>query len=98
MTPTDTLPSHDPNKNRDGSSSPDEANARHRRVASDLAFIARMAKAIRAGREKADIGVKVDRTPSTARLITPTPAGSCCGSPSALCMEGGEAEGDLAYV
>jgi hypothetical protein len=68
-----------------------EPNDRKPFIKSDNAFIARMTKAIAAGREKAEIGIKVDSSPTTARMVHAPALFSGCGSPAALCTDTGEA-------
>jgi hypothetical protein len=61
-------------------------------IAMDEAFVARMKRAIRKGRERAAFGIKIDRTPLRARVFHPAMIGSGCGSPAALCTESGDGE------
>lgn len=59
-------------------------------IAVNDAFVARMNRAIRKGREFAVFGIFVDATPpiSAIRLRGTIPM-SGCGSPAAMCAEGG---------
>lgn len=59
-------------------------------VEMDLAFIARMRRAILRGRERATFGIKIDRTPLRATAFYPQSRGSGCGSPAAQCSDTAE--------
>jgi hypothetical protein len=55
-------------------------------IAANVAFEAAMMKAIKAGRERAPIGVYIDPIPLGIRLSVPHSLFSCCGSSSAACL------------
>lgn len=63
-----------------------ETNDRKPFIKSDDAFIARMMKAISAGRETVEPGIFVDTSPTSARMVHAPAQFSGCGSPAALCV------------
>jgi ABC-type sugar transport system substrate-binding protein len=67
-----------------------EVTAHNAVIASNDAFVLAMAKAVKRGREKAVPGTYVDTTPPIGALrIRGDIIMSACGSPAAMCMEGG---------
>lgn len=61
-------------------------------IAANDRFVAAVAKAVLRGKEKARPGTFVDLTePIYHKRIRPEPFISACGSPAALCIEGGGA-------
>lgn len=74
------------------------ADPRSITIAADNKFIARMTRAIAAGKEKAVFGIKVDLTPSSARTVRGAAIFSGCGSPPALCTDVGDPGGGWNYA
>lgn len=65
-----------------------EVAARNEALASNDAFVAAMAKAIRRGREKVAPGTFVDPSPPTGAIrLRGEITISACGSPAAMCLE-----------
>lgn len=63
---------------------------RERLIAADQAFVKLMMKQIKRGKEKVEIGTKIDTSPCTTKRIQPEPVFSGTGSPSAMCAEKGD--------
>lgn len=74
----------------------------HYRVAAATAndaFAALMTNAIKKGKERPHVGIKVDLSPFTGRVIRGEPPYSGCGSPAASCVSRGDpGVGDIAEV
>lgn len=62
-------------------------------IAVNDAFVARMNKAMRRGKESVRAGTFVDLTPPiSAKRYQPEPSRSPCGSSAAMCIEHGSSE------